>query len=195
MREVKMTTNNNMTNAQATDTLQFAELPDGIVIVKVIGKGTFATSYGLTKLADRICAKCGPGKYTFIIDLEQCESMDSTFMGALAAIALRQRQDCKRLLVIINPNKHTHKLLDTLGISRFVEIRGGESQTQVEQVPETAFKEEKAAAGNKVEMLLHMLETHKKLCEVDTGNEVRFQSVLKYLQESLDREQNSSGQS
>ena len=35
-----------------------------------------------------------------------------------------------------------------------------------------------------------MIEAHEKLCDIDSENVVRFESVLKYLHESLEREKN-----
>jgi len=33
-----------------------------------------------------------------------------------------------------------------------------------------------------------MLEAHKTLCDIDSGNVIRFANVLEYLKDSLERE-------
>lgn len=178
------------TNNEWPDSLRFAELGEGVVIVQVHGRGSFANSIAFKKLADRLSAKYGPGHYCFVIDLGACATMDSTFLGALASVALRQRKECSRPLVIVNANEHTRKLLDTLGVSRFVELRSGEPTEERGPVPlDASFQDEKIPEVSKLDRILHMIEAHERLCELDSENEVRFQSVLRYLNDSLSREQ------
>ncbi len=182
-----MSATNPNADQQIVDSLRFAELGDGIVVLQVHGRGSFANSVAFQKLAERLAAKYGKGNYFFILDLDKCATMDSTFLGALASLALRQRKECQRSVVVVNANEHTRKLLDTLGISRFVEMSGPKAPGPV---PANAqFQEEQAQDVSKLERIVHMIETHQTLCEVDSENQARFKSVLQYLRESLDREQ------
>lgn len=170
------------------DSLRFAEVGQGIIVLQIHGAGSFANSIAFKKLADRFADQYGAGNYFFIVDLEKCRTMDSTFLGALASIALRQWKECKRQLIIINASSHTRKLLVTLGVSHFVEIREAKPENPEYVAPDAAFQEQKVEAVSKLEQIVHMIETHQKLCEIDSENEARFQSVLKYLNESLEKE-------
>ncbi|MCX7625515.1 MAG: STAS domain-containing protein [Candidatus Sumerlaeaceae bacterium] len=170
------------------DSLRFAELGEGIIVLQIHGAGSFTNSIAFKKLADRFADHYGAGKYFFIVDLEKCKTMDSTFLGALASVALRQKKECGRMLIITNANEHTRRLLTTLGVSHFVEMREAKPETAETMAPDSAFQEEKVEEVSKIERIVHMIETHQKLCEIDSENEARFQSVLKYLNESLEKE-------
>jgi anti-anti-sigma factor len=174
------------------DSLRFAELGDGIAVIQVHGRGSLANSVTFQKLAEHLAEKYGPGKYSFIVDLENCETMDSTFLGALASVALRQLRECKLPLAIVHANEHTRRLLDTLGLSNFVKI-GAPQADDAGAVPEGAqFQEAEVLDVPRIERIVHMIQAHERLCEVDSENEARFQNVLKYLKESLDREREAA---
>ncbi|MGB9691542.1 MAG: STAS domain-containing protein [Candidatus Sumerlaeaceae bacterium] len=184
-----MSTTNPTPEQQFADSLRFAELGDGIVVLQIHGRGSFVNSVAFLKLAERLATKYGKGKYFFILDLDKCSTMDSTFLGALASIALRQRKECDRAVVVVNANDHTRKLLDTLGISRFVEMPGQKGKGPGPIPADASFHEEQIPEVSKLDRIVHMIETHQKLCEVDSENEARFENVLRYLHESLGREQ------
>jgi len=184
-----MSTSERNNNVEVQDSLRFAELGDGIIVVQVHGRGSFANSVAFKKLADRLAQRYGPGKYFFIVDLEKCQTMDSTFLGALASIALRQRKECDRVLVITNASDHVRKLLQTLGITHIVELHEKLAEGAPGSSATPEFQEEKVEEVSKLDRIVHMIESHQKLCELDSQNEARFESVLKYLNESLEREQ------
>lgn len=177
------------TSSHSEDSLLFADLGEGFYVIQVNGRGTFANSIGFTKLIERIAQQRGAGQYHFIIDLNRCETMDSTFMGALSAAALRQRRECQEPLVVTNANDHVQKLLDTLGVSKFVQM-GSSANVNLPSVEAAHFQEEEATPVSKLDRIVHMIETHETLCQIDTENEARFENVLKYLRESLQKEKN-----
>ena len=74
---------------EAAKDIQYALLDqDNVAVVRVTGRGTFLNSVPLKKFADQLTADGKPRQ--FIIDLKDCETLDSTFMGVLASISLRQ---------------------------------------------------------------------------------------------------------
>ncbi len=184
--------NQTATNSHPQDSVLFADLGEGFYVIQVRGKGTFANSVGFSKLIERLAQQRGPGHYRFVIDLDQCETMDSTFMGALSAAALRQRRECQQPLVVTNANDHVKKLLDTLGVSKFVQMGSGAS-ANVPPTEQARFQKEEASQVSMLERIVHMIETHETLCEINSENQARFENVLKYLRESLEKEQKAAG--
>src|SRR5690606_28022450 len=77
-------------------------------VVRVTGRGNFMNSVPLKKFADRLGSKGRPDR--FIMDLADCETLDSTFMGVLASISLLQSRNGRNRLVVCNANDHIHKL-------------------------------------------------------------------------------------
>lgn len=169
------------------DTISFAELRGGIIVVRVVGRGSYANSVEFKRLADHMVSRYGPGNYHFVIDLENCATMDSTFMGVLASIGLRQKRDDTERLTVVNANEQNLRLLQTLGLSHFMNVRPMGKSEQL-NVKNGAFQVAERQELSKTDRIVHMIEAHENLTDADAENAVRFESVLKYLHESLDRE-------
>ncbi|MGI8906517.1 MAG: STAS domain-containing protein [Candidatus Sumerlaeaceae bacterium] len=170
--------------AQAQDSVCFAELPDGLVVVKIYGRGTFSNSVELKRLGDYMFER--GVKPHFIIDLDACTTMDSTFMGVLASVALREKRELADNLVVVNANPQNYRLLHTLGLAHFMDVRtSNESAPDVENA---RFHTAETEEVPRLDQIIHMIEAHQSLCDVDSENEVRFKSVLQCLSDSLKRE-------
>ncbi|MCX7019080.1 MAG: STAS domain-containing protein [bacterium] len=189
MVDTRMTRQKAAQTATADDTISFAELSGGIAVIRVSGRGSFANSVEMKSLADNLAAKIGPGHYHFLLDLSHCETMDSTFMGMVASIGLRHIRDNSEPLVIVNANDQTARLLSTLGLSHFINVRmAGHADTP--PFESSMFQVADRKDVSKAERIIHMIEAHQQLCDIDSENVVRFEGVLKYLQESLEHEKN-----
>jgi hypothetical protein len=112
--------------------------------------------------------------------------MDSTFMGVLASMALRQLKDTGERLLVIRANPQNVRLLETLGLAHFMTIRTSEASPAI---TDCQFKCTDPENVGRVDRIIHMIEAHQNLCSADSENNLRFESVLKYLKESLDREE------
>ena len=68
----------------------------------------------------------------FVVDLNSCTVMDSTFMGTLAGIALRLREFGNGSLLVRNANERNWDLLQNLGLNNLfdVESKGSELVTE-----------------------------------------------------------------
>ena len=78
------------------------------VHVKVEGKGSFQNSPALKEFSKRMLER---GCRHFVVDLNGCPVMDSTFMGTLAGIALRLREFGNGSLLVRNANERNADLL------------------------------------------------------------------------------------
>lgn len=171
---------------EVQDSISFAALPEDLVVVRITGRGTFHNSMELRRLADAIVSQKKVPSPHFIIDLEHCITMDSTFMGVLASIGLRQLKQTGKKLVVANANPQNLRLLTTLGLSQFIDVR--ESHEEALQVSEDDFQCMIREDVSRTERIIHMIEAHRDLCQADPTNNLRFESVLKYLNDSLDHE-------
>lgn len=173
------------------DTISFAEVDEGVVVVRVWGRGSFLNSMELKELADRVADTHGPGNYHFVIDLGECSTMDSTFMGTLASVGLRQRREGSDELCIVNTNEQSFRLLQTLGLAHFISVRKNDA-CGTGRASEGDFLQTDRQAPSRTDRIVHMIEAHEKLVDANSDNAVRFESVLKYLRESLEREKNNA---
>ncbi|MDK2973588.1 MAG: hypothetical protein PWP23_3343 [Candidatus Sumerlaeota bacterium] len=167
--------------------VQVAVLDDGrTAVVRVAGRGNFMNSVPLKKFADRLARKGHPER--FIMDLAECETLDSTFMGVLASISLLQTRNGRNRLVVCNVNPHVQKLLTTLGLSRLMDVNGA-ANTCAADLARAELAPVEDSEVSHTEQISHTLEAHKTLTRVDGDNAVRFQSVIHYLEKSLEEEQ------
>ncbi len=68
--------------SQETDVYCAVLDDDDIAVVRVVGRGTFQNSVPVKQLADLLQKGGHPRK--FVLDVSQCETLDSTFLGVLA---------------------------------------------------------------------------------------------------------------
>jgi anti-anti-sigma factor len=144
--------------------------------VRVKGRGDFQNSQ---VLKDFINAMIEKGLTEFLIDLKDCRTMDSTFMGVLAGTALQLKNKYQKKLTLYHVEEHNLKLLTTLGIHIFMNIIPNEPGTpsQFEELPVTNSSKENLAQ--------EMLKAHAILMEISEENRVKFKDVYEYLKEEI----------
>lgn len=173
--------------ASEPDTITFAEVGDGLAVVRVSGRGSFANSVEFKQLADHLADKRGGHDYRIIVDLDSTITLDSTFMGALAGVGLRHKRDTGLPMILCNVNDQCCRLLGTVGIRHFVDVRP--SGVDAPGLKDSDFKQADSAEVSRADRIVHMIEAHENLVNIDGDNQARFEGVLKYLNESLSREE------
>lgn len=172
-------------NANREACILYGNAGEDVVIVRVIGRANLDLSPQLKILANYMNSKDYSPRY--IMDLEDCSTMDSTFMGVLATMAMHQITCLKDRLIVLNANSTTRRQMDTLGLKYVLSIR----QVPEEHAPisqEIDYKVATAINPSRAEHIAHMIESHQALIEMNSGNKVKFEGVLKLLNQSLNRE-------
>lgn len=135
------------------------------------GRGTFQNSTGLKEFAAEMTRR---GHKDFVIDLKECELMDSTFMGTLAGIALRLGSG--GTLHIVRPNERCRQVMKNLGLDRIVSVEdepgAGEAAPPLHDAEGNPPREAKRET---------IIEAHENLVAADPQNEVRFKDVIEFL--------------
>src|SRR5476649_1490093 len=90
--------------------------------IKVVGRGSFQNSSCLKAFYQQLL-KEGVGR--FVVDLDACTYLDSTFLGILLGLGLKLRESGSGLLHILNANPRNLELLRNLGLDRLINIDGG----------------------------------------------------------------------
>jgi anti-sigma B factor antagonist len=150
---------------------------NGTVWMKLEGRGTFENSKCVKEFVQRMISK---GHNDFVLDLEKCELMDSTFMGTLASVAFSLRDLESGLLRVVRANTRNFSLLEGLGLDHLF---------QVEPEPSPSLPPALHKAGIQGsapdEQRLTILEAHEALIDADPRNAVRFQDVIEYLRQEI----------
>lgn len=116
-----------------------------------------------------------------VVDLADCRTMDSTFLGILAGLALRSRKECGEV-ILTRVEGRNRELIEKMGLDRIMTVEGDPKGTGTGPARELVGGE-----MSREETTRTMLEAHKNLIEVDPGNEQRFQDVVDFLRESVKR--------
>ena len=150
------------------------------VWVKVEGKGSFLNSGNLKEFTREMVNR---GYREFVIDLEKCAMMDSTFMGTMAGVALRLKELGHGHLHVVHCGERSRNLLHGLGLDQIFSIHANgvaAPQCELLQKEQAESPEEK-----KLETSREMLDAHQALCDAVPENVSRFKDVLDYLKHDL----------
>lgn len=156
--------------------------------IRVEGRGTFQNSLHLKRVLKQTIEQ---GQRHFVVDLERCPMMDSTFLGTLTGAALSLREHAGASLSVLNANDRNEQLLESLGLDHLLEVdRDGTSWPS----------ERKTAAGSIARCLEgeeammedqteHVLKAHQALADVSDDNACRFKDVIEFLEKELATQQ------
>lgn len=151
--------------------------------MRVEGKGSFLNSGNLKEFATEMVNR---GYREFVLDLEDCAMMDSTFMGTMAGVALRLKELGHGHLHVIHCGQRSRDLLTGLGLDQIFSIHANGSNA-----PEWEILDNPPAAApsvQKQQQAAQMLAAHEALCEAAPENFSRFKDVLEYLKQDLQQE-------
>lgn len=153
-----------------------------IVWIKVEGKGSFLNSAGMKDFSREMVNR---GHREFVIDLEKCPVMDSTFMGTMAGMALSLRGLGQGHLHVINLNERNRDLVCNLGLDQLFAM---DLCPVTDPIPSTAALQTATQVhGGKDAQAQTMIEAHEALVEAAPENLTRFKDVLDYLKQDLQR--------
>jgi len=156
---------------------------DDLVCVRIAGRASFQCSVDFKTLINSLIDK---GHMRFVLDLTECQLMDSTFLGVLAGLGSRFAQDSnsKRPVSIelLNPSPRITDLVDNLGISHLFKIEQGANPLPTETLNRV---EKNSCTTDRKETTRTCLEAHRVLMEVNPANVAKFKDVTRFLEEDL----------
>lgn len=155
---------------------------DQLALIKITGRATFSLSNRFKALVEELR---GRGAENFVLDLSGCATMDSTFLGVLAGMALEiangDEKPSRPVLEIVRPNARIVDLLENLGIAHFFK------PIESSPVPDAELTAAPCAPidPTKAELSKLSLEAHETLMAVNPDNIPKFKDVAHFLAEDL----------
>lgn len=161
--------------------------------IRVVGTGTYQNSLGLRRTVLELHRR---GYTEFLVDLTDCEWMDSTFVGLLAGIGLRLKQSDRRgCLYIIGVSERNAELLQSVGLSRLARIELHTPAALEQYLPddmaftridgsEPGIRGADMDAGETADLVL---ESHEDLVRADERNEAKFGEVIRQIRQEIGR--------
>jgi anti-anti-sigma regulatory factor len=120
------------------------------------------------------------GNRHIFIDFEGCKGMDSTFLGILAgsAIDLRQLTPVGDL-VVGNLSERNYELIRNLGLQNLLTVAKGATK---------AGDNFDALKNQEVSDAKSILKAHENLTEADKANVAKFQDVISFLRNQVEKQ-------
>lgn len=135
------------------------------------GRGSFQNSTGLKDFATEMTRR---GLRDFVVDLKDCELMDSTFIGTLAGIALKLGPAGS--LKVVQANQRNREVLQNLGLDRILTV----AETAPAPVPSDELHDAEDNPPREAKRDT-IIEAHENLVAANPANAVRFKDVIEFL--------------
>jgi anti-anti-sigma factor len=150
------------------------------VHLRVVGRGTFQNA-GLLKDASTLLFDQGARQFT--LDLSECETMDSTFLGVLAGLAIRLRAAGGNA-ALTHVTGRKKELIENMSLDQLLTVLedGGNGLSTEEHhavTPPTGI----ARADSST-----VLQAHETLSSLSDSNRRAFQDVVQYLRAELKKD-------
>ena len=164
-----------------------AATADNCTLVSVTGPATFklAPAFKQASQAARLA-----GSTMIVVDMTNCRSMDSTFMGAIASLGFASKKPDNPQSVLINLAPSAAALLKGLGVDRIMRVypAGGlpAGMGDLSQLVNNLHPVEAIEPGAR-DMAALMYDAHETLTRVEPENLQRFKDVLAFLREDIQR--------
>lgn len=124
----------------------------------------------------------------FVVDLEKCRGIDSTFIGILYRLAVRVSESKGGGQVeVINPGERNAKSISKLGLDSLIKVdqEGTRWQEEQELVEKNLAKPYHCPPLDKRERAQLVLEAHEALVAANEENRSRFCDVVEFLRQDL----------
>ncbi len=145
------------------------------VAIRIEGRASFQNSACLNDFFNELIAR---GSTRFVMDFNNCTSMDSTFLGVLAGVALQLRKQVPcGSLVLCRMAPRNLELVRNLGLHRLLTV-----DTEIVDVNLNA-KDALPCTSDRgeLESARLVLAAHENLIAADQANLAKFQDVLAFL--------------
>ena len=148
-------------------------------VLKVLTKASYTNCEPVRIFFDQ---QFESGKKTFIVDFDNCSSVDSTFLGILVGLALKLRSsDPKGKLILVNLRERNLQTVKNLGIHRIAQVSSFKVNDKKDLINLNSEKLEKAVDSETIHF------AHKTLMELNAKNLKVFCDVVSFLEKDLER--------
>lgn len=150
---------------------------NGVCSIKVSGRANFECGIPLRSFSKNF----GDNIRKIVIDLGECESMDSTFMGILTMLSLKTKK-MNVPLELLNISDSVRALLRGLGVEKmFTFVEGDKLDADGDTVKDNTENASRTDAARTV------VEAHKTLMNVSLDNIAKFEKVVEFAEDDLRR--------
>ena len=151
------------------------------VVIRIEGRASFLNS---ACMRDFVAQMLKSDKTRFVIDFLRCTSMDSTFLGVLAGLAFELRKCApKGSLVLTRMGQRNLELVRNLGLHKLLTVDAEVAGAN----PDSCNTPLATGARSEIENARLVLEAHENLVSADESNRGKFQDVLVFMKNRVER--------
>lgn len=150
--------------------------------VRVVGRANFACSPGFQSAVDDLIAA---HPLRLVMDLDQCQLMDSTFLGVLAgeAVKFRQSMGSPTSIELSHPNARVSGLILSLGVESLFSQTNG----QLDLPNDVRARRVPFQSATKIQLKETSLAAHEQLMRISDANKEKFAELTRTLKDDLAR--------
>jgi anti-anti-sigma factor len=154
--------------------MKVGRLSDGYV-VQIHGRATLRESPALQSFVKEAFAQgCG----RLVVDLSECESLDSTFQGCLLSLARRCGRSTASHFEVAEPSAESRRMLAASHLIQFLPLVDAAPTPIGETTPLPSEDVDARTLGE------HILDCHRRLAEVGPSDG-KFRRVIEQLEREL----------
>ena len=118
------------------------------------------------------------GRRNYVVDFQECSSMDSTFLGILVGLAMKLRnfEDDGRL-TLINLQGRNLETVQNLGIHKIADVNPNDLSSDDRDLDDLENNEDRDSVGSET-----ICQAHKTLMELNERNSKMFCDVVNFLE-------------
>ena len=118
------------------------------------------------------------GRRNYVVDFQECSSMDSTFLGILVGLAMKLRKfkDDGRL-TLINLKDRNLETVRNLGIHKIADVNPDDLSSDERELNDLESNEGRESVGSET-----ICQAHKTLMELNERNSKMFCDVVNFLE-------------
>jgi len=119
------------------------------------------------------------GRRNYVVDFQECSSMDSTFLGILVGLAMKLRkfEDDGRL-TLINLKDRNLETVRNLGIHKIADVNPDDLSSDERELNDLESNEDRESVGSET-----ICQAHKTLMELNERNSKMFCDVVNFLEQ------------
>jgi len=144
-------------------------------LVKVNGRATFECCEDLKKFC---CKMLNQDKSPLIFEMQDCQGMDSTFMGTLTQFSLEALKK-KIIIEMRNISPENKKNLESIGLKKMFRYSDGDTKQL-----EVSFEDLERSEVSQDQHKENVLNAHQVLIDVHEPNREEFQDIITFLKDN-----------
>ena len=144
-------------------------------LVRVFQKASFLNCAPLRSFFEECIVV---GRRNYVVDFQECSSMDSTFLGILVGLAMKLRkfEDDGRL-TLINLQGRNLETVQNLGIHKIADVNPDDLSSDDRDLDDLENKEDRDSVGSET-----ICQAHKTLMGLNERNSKMFYDVVNFLE-------------